>query len=129
MRCSNCGLCCEKTEMELSIRDIDAVEKAGYSREKFTITGEDGITRLRNVDGWCFFYNQTEKQCRVYDVRPIGCFTYPVVYSAEGEVVIDELCPMRHTLSDQELKEKGKILINLLNTIDNERSTKTENCG
>jgi len=106
--------------MELSIRDIDMLEKAGYSREKFTITGEDGITRLRNVDGWCFLYNQTEKQCRVYDVKPIGCYTYPVVYSAEGEVVIDELYPRGHTVSDQELKEKGKILIKLLNTIDNE---------
>ncbi len=127
MRCSNCGLCCEETEMELSSRDINTLEKAGYPREKFTVTGEDGITRLRNVEGQCYFYNHTEKRCQVYEVRPIGCYTYPVVYSANEEVVIDELCPMGETVSDQELKSKGKILIKLLNTLDNERLSKNNN--
>lgn len=127
MRCSNCGLCCEETEMELSSRDINTLEKAGYPREKFTVTGEDGITRLRNVEGRCYFYNHTEKRCQVYEVRPIGCYTYPVVYSANEEVVIDELCPMGETVSDQELKSKGKILIKLLNTLDNERLSKNNN--
>jgi len=126
-RCSNCGLCCEETEMELSIRDINDLEKAGYHRKKFSVTGEDGITRLRNVEGWCFFYNQTEKRCQVYEVRPISCYTYPVVYSDNGEVVIDELCPMGHTISYQELKVKGRILIKLINTLDKERTSKIEN--
>jgi len=115
--------------MELSIRDINTLKKAGYPREKFTIIGEDGINRLRNVDGRCFFYNHAEKRCQVYDVRPIGCYTYPVVYSADEDVIIDELCPMGHTISDQELKVKGRILINLLNTIDKERSSSSEKHG
>ena len=110
--------------MELSIRDVDALEKTGYRREKFSITGEDGITRLRNVDGRCFFYDHAEKRCRVYEVRPIGCSTYPVVYSADGEVVIDELCPMGGTVSDQELMEKGRILLELIKTIEDEGAGK-----
>lgn len=129
MRCSHCGLCCEETEMELSIKDIYRLEKEGYRRETFTVTGEDSTTRLRNVDGWCYFYNLAEKRCQVYDIRPIGCYTYPVVYSADESVVIDELCPMGETVSDQELKAKGKILIKLLNTLDDERSSKTEKYG
>jgi Fe-S-cluster containining protein len=48
MRCSHCGLCCEETEMELSIKDINRLEKAGYRREKFTQldseTLMDGVT-------------------------------------------------------------------------------------
>ena len=32
MRCSNCGKCCEKTEMELSNKDIKRLEEAGYRR-------------------------------------------------------------------------------------------------
>jgi hypothetical protein len=51
------------------------------------------------------------------------------VYSADESVVIDELCPMGETVSDQELKAKGKILIKLLNTLDDERSSKTEKYG
>ena len=51
MRCSNCGICCEETEMELSSDDIRRLEKAGYRREQFSVL-DDGI-RLRNVGGWC----------------------------------------------------------------------------
>jgi Fe-S-cluster containining protein len=65
--------------MELSIEDINTLEKAGYSREKFTVIGEDGITRLRNVVGWCYFYNHAEKRCQVYEVRQIGCYIYPIM--------------------------------------------------
>jgi len=124
MRCSNCGLCCEETEMELSIKDINALEKAGYSRETFTVMGEDGVNRLRNIDGRCFFYNNADKRCRVYDIKPIGCFTYPVVCTTDGEVIIDELCPMGGTVSDQELMEKGRILLELVKTIEDEKADK-----
>jgi len=110
--------------MELSSRDVNTLEKAGYPREKFTVTSEDGITRLRNIDGRCYFYNHAEKRCQVYDIRPIGCYTYPVVYSADEEVIIDELCPMGETVSDQEMIAKGKILIKLLKTIADERLEK-----
>jgi Fe-S-cluster containining protein len=113
--------------MELSSRDINTLEKAGYSREKFTVKGEKGINRLRNIDGHCFFYNRVKKKCQVYELRPIGCYTYPVVYSADEGIIIDELCPMGDTVSAQEFKTKGWILINLLNTIDNERSSNAEN--
>jgi len=123
MRCTNCGLCCEETEMELSIRDIDTLEKAGYHREKFSVTGEDGINRLRNINGRCYFYNHAEERCQVYEVRPIGCYTYPVVYSDNEEIIIDELCPMGNTVSDQELKVKGRCLLELVKTIENERFT------
>ncbi|MDH5793376.1 MAG: YkgJ family cysteine cluster protein, partial [Candidatus Bathyarchaeota archaeon] len=37
MRCSNCGKCCEKTEMELSSEDIERLEETGYRREEFAV--------------------------------------------------------------------------------------------
>jgi Fe-S-cluster containining protein len=117
MRCSYCGKCCEKTEMELSSRDIERLEEAGYSREDFTVTGEDGLTRLRNVGEWCYFYDPAEKKCQVYQDRPLGCFIYPVVYSNDEGVITDELCPMRHTVSKKELRMKGKILAKQLKWI------------
>ena len=120
MQCSCCGKCCEETEMELSSRDIKRLEEAGYGREEFTVTGKDGVTRLGNIDGWCFFFNYADKRCRVYEDRPFGCYLYPVMYSVNEGVVIDDLCPMGETISEHELRKKGRILIKLLKTMENE---------
>ena len=114
MQCSHCEKCCEETEMELSSRDIRRLEEVGHHREEFTVTGEDGVTRLRNIGKWCYFYNHAEKRCRVYKDRPLGCYLYPVVYLIGEGVVIDELCPMGETISEHEFRMKGRILIKLV---------------
>ena len=118
MQCSHCEKCCEETVMELSSRDIKRLEEAGYHREEFTIAGKDGVTRLRNIGRWCYFYNHVEKRCRVYKDKPLGCYLYPVVYSIGEGVIIDELCPMGETISEHELRTKGRILIKLLKTMN-----------
>jgi len=123
MWCSNCGKCCEKTEMELSSEDVERLEGAGYRREEFAVI-EGGVTRLRNVGGWCCFYSLADKKCRIYGKRPLGCYLYPVVYLMNEGVVVDELCPMRQTISEQELRTKGKILDKLLKKLKNERKYK-----
>ena len=120
MQCSNCGECCERTEMLLSKEDIERLERVGFSREDFTVICGDGLTRLRNVGEWCYFYNPTEKKCQVYEDRPLGCLLYPVVYSIDEGVIADELCPMRHTVSKHELKMKRKILLKHLKGITSE---------
>ena len=123
MRCSNCGKCCEKTEMELSSKDIERLEKKGYRREEFAVIA-GGVARLRNVGGWCYFYSLADKKCRFYGKRPLGCYLYPVVYLMNEGAVVDELCPMGQTISEQELRTKGKILDKLLKKMDNERKCK-----
>jgi Fe-S-cluster containining protein len=123
MHCSNCGKCCEETEMELSSSDIERLERAGYHREQFSVQDND-VIRLINVGGRCYFYSLAEGNCRVYRNRPLGCRLYPVVYLADDGITIDELCPMGHTVSERELRAKGKILVNLLKKIDNERKCK-----
>jgi Fe-S-cluster containining protein len=60
VRCSNCGVCCEETMMELSRDDIERLEKKGYRVEEFAFIC-DGVTPLRNVDGYCYFYSRTKK--------------------------------------------------------------------
>jgi Fe-S-cluster containining protein len=106
--------------MELSSDDIRRLEGAGYRQEEFAVM-DDGATRLRNVDGWCYFYSLAEKKCRIYEKRPLGCYLYPVVHLVNEGAVVDELCPMRQTISEQELRTKGKILDKLLKKMDNER--------
>ena len=107
--------------MELSSNDIKRLEEAGYRREEFAVI-KDGVTRLRNVDGRCYFYSLVDKKCRVYGKRPLGCYLYPVVYLVDEGATVDELCPMGQTISEQELRTKGKILDNLLKKMDNERA-------
>jgi len=123
MHCSNCGLCCEETEMELSSDDVKRLEEAGYSLDEFAVLG-DHVVRLRNVGGWCYFYSLADMNCRVYGNRPLGCRLYPVVYLADEGAAVDELCPMGHTVSERELRTKGKILVKLLKKIDSERKCK-----
>jgi len=112
--------------MELSGNDIERLEEAGYCREEFAVIG-DGVARLRNVDGCCYFYSLAERNCRVYRKRPLGCYLYPVVHLANESAIVDELCPKGHTISEQELRTKGKILDKLLKRIDNERARATLN--
>jgi len=109
--------------MELSSKDIERLEKKGYRREEFAVIA-GGVARLRNVGGWCYFYSLADKKCRVYGKRPLGCYLYPVVYLMNEGAVVDELCPMGQTISEQELRTKGKILDKLLKKMDNERKCK-----
>ena len=82
---------------------------------------DDDAIRLRNVDGRCYFYSLTENKCRVYEKRPLGCYLYPVVYLANEGAIVDGLCPKGQTISEQELRKKGRILVKLLKKIDDER--------
>ncbi len=109
--------------MELSSKDIKRLEETGYRREEFAVV-DDGVIRLRNVGGWCYFYSLADKKCRVYGKRPLGCYLYPVVYMADEGAVVDELCPMGQTISERELRTKGKILDKLLKKMNNERKRK-----
>jgi Fe-S-cluster containining protein len=105
--------------MELSSEDIARLENIGYRLEEFAVI-DDGVIRLRNVDGICYFYSRADKKCQIYEERPLGCYLYPVVYLANEGVIVDELCPMGHTISEKEVRTKGKILEKLLKKIDNE---------
>jgi len=51
MRCSHCGLCCEKTEMMLSNADVERLERVGYRRQKFVRYDRHGFARLISEDG------------------------------------------------------------------------------
>ena len=105
--------------MELSNEDIKRLKETGYRLEEFAVIDE-GVTRLRNVDGCCYFYSRADKRCRIYLKRPLGCHLYPIVYLADEGAIVDELCPMGQTISEQELRTKGKILNKLLKKLDNE---------
>lgn len=126
MRCSHCGVCCEKTEMLLSDADVERLERAGYNRQKFIRYDKHGFARLRNRHGFCVFYDSVKRRCRIYRQRPRGCRIYPVIYSEQEGIVVDDLCPMKDTVSEIERKRKGKKVMELLQRIDNEATHRSE---
>jgi hypothetical protein len=112
--------------MLLSEVDIEKLEKAGTRRKHFARSDRQGYVRLRNRGGYCVFYDPKLKQCRVYSCRPLGCQVYPVIYSVEDGVIIDDLCPMCNSVSEEELQRKGKKVVKLLETIDDEAAKRRQ---
>ncbi len=122
--CSHCGVCCEKTEMMLSNTDIRRLERSGHDRQKFVRYDRHGFARLRNRHGLCVFYCVEKRRCQAYNQRPLGCRIYPIIYSEQEGIVVDDLCPMQNTVSKIELKRQGKKLMKLLQRIDKEMRTR-----
>jgi len=120
MNCSHCGVCCEKTEMLLSDADVERLEGVGYDKREFVRFDRHGFVRLRNRHGFCVFYDVERCRCRIYKYRPLGCRVYPVIFSEQEGIVLDDLCPVKNTVSKIELERKGKKLIELLQRIDAE---------
>ena len=124
MRCSHCGLCCEETEMMLSNADTERLEELGYDKQKFIRYDKHGFALLRNHQGFCVFYDINQCRCQVYEHRPLGCWIYPVVYSEEEGVIVDDLCPMKDTVTETELERKGRKVIKLLKRISTEATSR-----
>jgi Fe-S-cluster containining protein len=106
--------------MELCRADIARLERRGHRAQDFSIIGEDGIPRLRNEGGFCYFFDRQKERCREYASRPLGCVIYPVNLTDDGELMVDELCPEWRSISPEEKAERGKRLRKLLDTIDTE---------
>jgi Fe-S-cluster containining protein len=120
MRCTHCGICCKQTQMPLSEKDIQLLEKAGYTRKQFVHVNKKSYAQLRNKKGTCIFYDIQKSECRVYRRRPTGCRLYPVIYSVEEGIVTDSICPTRDTVTRTEIKNKKSTLMKLLTEIDSE---------
>ncbi|MEM1517134.1 MAG: YkgJ family cysteine cluster protein [Thermofilum sp.] len=91
--CRSCGLCCRATEMVLLRKDVERLERLGYRRGDFAVES-GGFARLRNVDGYCYFYDKATGLCRVYEHRPLGCRLYPLVFDEVRGVLLDPECPL-----------------------------------
>jgi Fe-S-cluster containining protein len=124
MRCLRCGVCCRETEMLLCQEDIERLERKGYGKEFFARFDRAGYAQLRNREGCCVFYDAEKRRCKAYRRRPSGCQIYPVIYSEKEGIIVDELCPMKNTISKIELRTKGKKVMKLLQIIDSEAASR-----
>jgi len=102
--------------MPLTERDVRRLAEAGFDPAEFTVL--DGcVVRLRNVGGYCYFYDRKRRACRVYELRPEGCRLYPIVFVEGYGVGVDRRCPMAHTVSEEELREKAPRVLRLVREI------------
>lgn len=129
MHCSHCGICCTETEMLLSKKDITLLENQGFSRAYFAKFDRQGFAYLKNVDGYCVFYNRDKQRCKIYANRPAGCRVYPVILDEETGIILDNICPERDTINEAEKSLKGKRVIKLLDIIDNEALVRNKQKG
>jgi len=89
--CKRCGTCCKKGAPSFHIEDRALIED-GFISAKFLFTIREGEPVRDNIserivyapsdiikikgqkNGWtCFFYDETEKRCAVYEYRPLEC--------------------------------------------------------
>jgi len=110
--------------MLLSKKDIALLEKQGFSINYFVNYDRQGFAQLKNMDGYCVFYNRDRQRCRVYVNRPAGCRVYPVILDEETGIILDDICPERDTITEVEKSLKGRKVINLLGNIDREAAVR-----
>ena len=120
MHCTNCGVCCTETEMLLSKRDIKRLEKRGFNQREFARFDRQGYVQLKNLDGYCVFYDRNNQICSVYADRPSGCRVYPVILDEEKGIVLDTICESRGSISQEEKRLKGRRVRRLLKVVDYE---------
>lgn len=120
MHCLCCGICCKETEMLLSTKDIERLEKKGYARSFFVHFDTEGYAILRNHHGYCVFYDPEKRHCKVRAHRPSGCRIYPVIYDETKGITVDTICPSRNSVTDKQKTKRGEKVLKLLKTIDAE---------
>ena len=100
-----CGRCCYNTEMILLPQDIEELERLGFPREYFVVE-DNGVYRLRNIDGHCVFLDPSTNRCMIYEHRPLGCRLYPLVYDiSRSDVIVDKLCPRHYEVSNKVIEK------------------------
>ena len=120
MRCLHCGECCKETEMLLSNKDIERLERKGYERDFFVRFDKEGYAILRNLNGVCVFFDVEKRVCRERANRPLGCRIYPVMLDEDKGIVIDDICPARNSITEKQKAKRGKKVLKLLERIDAE---------
>jgi len=94
--------------------------RTGMSEDQFCFIDDDGIRRLLNNDKTkaCVFLatDSPDKNapgiCSVYESRPFGCKSYPIILNKKNLAILDELCP--HTDEfDEPIENDALLLLNL----------------
>ncbi|MDG1524622.1 MAG: YkgJ family cysteine cluster protein [Candidatus Thalassarchaeaceae archaeon] len=118
-----CSYCCRSTEMPLSPSDVLRIATATGQHPNQFSREEDGIRILLNNPETvaCVFLDTHSADphapglCSIYENRPTGCRTYPLILNVNDEAFLDTLCPHR-----EEFPSTPPILLQMLKDLDSE---------
>jgi Fe-S-cluster containining protein len=103
--------------MPLLKRDIERIKRLGFDYQYFVVNRGSWL-QIKNYDGRCIFHDG--KQCSIYENRPEGCKTYPLVYDEDKKgVTLDEDCPYRNEFKISEIDRA--MLLSLVTKFKDER--------
>ncbi len=95
-KCVRCGDCCKwhgyvkvsESEAE-AIAQFIGMDTADFY-ENMLMPGDEGesVSLTENDDGSCPFYSDSPQGCRIYEVRPSQCMSYPLEWRNP-----DKRCP------------------------------------
>ncbi len=105
--------------MPLLESDIQRIMGMGHGYDDFVIE-VDGWLQLRNRDGGCFFHDGIK--CTIYEARPEGCRSYPLLFDRETGVVLDHDCP--HWMEAEFGRRERESVIDLVGRIKQERKNR-----
>jgi len=101
--------------MILTPSDIERIKKLGFNESDFMIKSDDGFYRLRNIDSYCYFYDNKQRVCKIYEQRPLGCRIYPIIYIYEENIVtVDSYCPASDTVTFNDIVKALPLMIRIL---------------
>ena len=127
--CEEVRLCCTETEMTLTREDAERIEALGYDRKDFLVRVMAGFCELKNIGGYCYFYDPSTKECKIYENRPEGCRYYPIIYhSTKRKCLVDKDCPSGVTVSREEIRKKCHKVRKLVETLRREAAHNESPC-
>jgi Fe-S-cluster containining protein len=107
--------------MTLTSDDVKRINSLGYSKEDYLVRVTAGFCELKNVDGYCFFYDSDSMICRIYEARPEGCRWYPVIYDArKRKSIVDDECPAAASVTRDRIRKVNHKVRTLVETLRQE---------
>ncbi len=121
--CLLCAKCCEQTEMLLANEDVTRIEaQTSLPRQKFSYLKE-GYLYLKNKGKYCIFLAPETRRCSIYEIRPIGCRYYPVIYDPfSKKCVLDKDCTNKGNIPETLIKNLCPNLRDFILLLEGERN-------
>ncbi len=105
--CDKCGAsCCKLGGAVASELEYKAIIEAGYP-DYFKKVGKGVFHTIWKNDGICPYL--IGNKCSVYEVRPFGCRSFPVLQMYERGIYLVR-CPLAPKLSERIIEERKQVL-------------------
>ncbi|MFA7398182.1 MAG: YkgJ family cysteine cluster protein [Candidatus Bathyarchaeia archaeon] len=76
--CRNCGTCCREQPPDISFKEQQRIQNAGYKNFMQESSVPNNRKLRRNKDGSCFFFSD-QNTCKINYIKPSVCILEPFV--------------------------------------------------